>query len=282
MERLRKLYRYLKEKYELLTIKKYTTIAGTLVFFLIMSIVPLSFWLTLLIGKLPIDTEKILDLPVFESVKNILVFVQKEARAATAGASVILLATTLYSSTNLFYQMRRSGEIIYDFHRKKSGLRVRAGALVLTFIIMLILIAFFALFALGTFLFSRYFPYVWERIADYALLAALSFGLVLILNAYICPYKTQLKRFLPGTIITVSAWAVTAVGFGFYLKISNMDKLYGALSTIIVFLLWVYVLMICFIVGVILNSEKIAFDRKQKAKERKMRRRQRKLAHKNA
>lgn len=33
MEKLRSLYKYLKEKYALLTQRKYTTLAGTLVYF---------------------------------------------------------------------------------------------------------------------------------------------------------------------------------------------------------------------------------------------------------
>ncbi|MBQ8309345.1 MAG: YihY/virulence factor BrkB family protein [Clostridia bacterium] len=273
MERLRRVYRFLKEKYELLSLKKYTTIAGTLVFFLIMSIVPLSFWLTLLLGKLPIDTERIFALPVFDSVKEVLAYVQKEASNATTSASLILLVTTLYSSTTLFYQMRRSGEIIYDCSRPKKGFRVRVGALVLLLIVMLMVVAFAVLFAVGTFLFSRFLPDAWERVADYALLIALSFGLVLLLNAYICPYKAPLKNFLSGTVITVALWIVAVIGFMVYLKISNMNKLYGALSTIIVFLLWLYILMIGFIVGVIFNSEKIIFQRKRKTNKRK------KIAH---
>lgn len=275
MEQLRKTYRYVKEKYELLTVKKYTTLAGTLVFFLIMSIVPLSFWLTLLIGKLPVNTEQILQLPIFDSVKNVLLYVQKEAANATGGASLLLLVTTLYSATNLFYQMRRSGEIVYDYHRKKQGLRLRLGALALMFVLMLTVVAFLLLFAVGTFLFSRYVSGVLERIADYSLLAVLSFLLVWLLNAYICPYKTPMKQFLPGTALTVGAWAVAVAGFTVYLKISNMDKLYGALSAIIVFLLWLYILMICFIVGVIFNSDRIKTERRAKNLARKKQR----LAH---
>ena len=80
---------------------------------------------------------------------------------------------------------------------------------------------------------------------------------------YICPFKENIRSFLPGTLITVGAWAVAVIGFSAYLKISNMSKLYGALSTVIVFLLWLYVLMICFIVGVIFNSEKILRKRKK-------------------
>ena len=82
--------------------------------------------------------------------------------------------------------------------------------------------------------------------------------LVLLLNVYICPYKSKLRELLPGTLITMAAWAVTLIGFTIYLKIGNMGRLYGALSAIIVFMLWLYVLMICFVAGVIFNSEKIS------------------------
>lgn len=266
MEKLRALYRYLRKKYDLLSVKKYTTLAGTLVFFLIMSIVPLSFWISLFIGRLPIKSEQILSLPVFESVKDVLFFVQTEAASATAGASVILLFTTLYSSTNLFYQMRKSGELIYDFHPKRQGLKLRLGALVLLIVVMATVVAFLLIFALGSFVFSRLLSKAWERIADYALLLAVAFLLVLLLNVYICPYKAKMRAFLPGTALTVLAWTVAVAGFSIYLKIGNISRLYGALSTIIVFLLWLYVLMICFIVGVILNSEKVSRQRRKKHK----------------
>ena len=263
MGRVRRAYQYLKGKYELLHVKKYTTIAGTLVFFLIMSIMPFAFWLSLIIGKLPIDTEKLFSLPVFESVKNVLEYVQTEAREATAGASVVLLVTTLYSSTNLFYQMRRSGEIVYDVHRKKQGLKTRIAALALLGFVLVLAVAFLLVFALGTFVFSRWFPRGVELLIDYVLLAILAFFLALLLNVYVCPYKRKWRLFLSGTCVTVGLWAVAALGFSIYLKIGNLTKLYGALTTVIVFLLWLYVMMIGFIVGVIFNSERVIKKRKR-------------------
>ncbi|MBE7077907.1 MAG: YihY/virulence factor BrkB family protein [Clostridiales bacterium] len=257
MEKLRSFYYYLREKYDLLSLKKYTTIAGTLVFFLIMSIVPLSFWITLVVGRLPIDPDKVLSLPVFDSVKDILSYIRQEAASATASASVILVFTTLYSSTNLFYQMRRSGELIYDYHRERQGIKLRIGALVLLIVVMATVVAFLLMFALGSLFFSRILSKTWERIADYTLLTAVAFLLVLLLNIYICPYKAKIRSFLPGTLLTVGAWIIAIVGFTIYLQISNVDRLYGALSALIIFLLWLYILMICFIVGVILNSERV-------------------------
>ncbi|MBQ8429787.1 MAG: YihY/virulence factor BrkB family protein [Clostridia bacterium] len=269
MEKLRSVYRYLKEKYALLSLRKYTTLAGTLVFFLIMSIVPLSFWLTILIGKLPIDTERILDLSVFGSVKNVLIYVREEAANATTGASIVLIFTTLYSSTNLFYQMRRSGEIIYDFHPQNQGVRLRISALLLLLIVMSTVIVFLLIFAFGSFLFSRIFSRRWELVSDYLLLVTVAFLLDLLLNMYICPHKARIRDFLPGTLLTVGLWAVAVAGFSIYLKIGNLGRLYGALSAVIVFLLWLYVLMICFIIGVIWNSERVLKVIKQRIKKKK-------------
>ena len=204
-------------------------------------------------------------------MKNVLLYVQKEATNATAGVTVILLVSTLYSSTNLFYQMRRSGEIIYEYPRPKQGLKLRAGALVLMLVLMALLLVFVLLLALGTFLFDGFLPSAWQTALDYVLLAALAFALALLLNMYICPYKAKLRYFLGGTALTVAFWAVAVVGFAAYLKISNMEKLYGALSTVIVFFLWLYVLMLCFIAGVIFNSEKITSERKRENKKRRKR-----------
>ena len=264
MGKLRAAYRFLRKKYDLLSLKKYTTIAGTLVFFLIMSIIPLSFWISLVIGKLSIAADDILALPIFDSVKDMFFFVQREARSATTGASIVLIITTLYSSTNLFYQMRRSGELIYDEHPKRQGLRVRLGALLLLFIVMAAVIVFLTVFAAGSYLFSRVLSKGWEMLADYILLVTVSFFLVLLLNAYICPHREKIRLFLPGTILTVALWVGAVLGFSVYLKLVNLSKLYGALSTLIVFLLWLYILMVCFIIGVIINSDGVRLAHKKK------------------
>ncbi|MBR2329962.1 MAG: YihY/virulence factor BrkB family protein [Clostridia bacterium] len=270
MKTLRRAYCYLRDKYRLLSLKKYSTLAGTLVFFLIMSIVPLTFWLTLFIGKLPISVEQVFRLSVFSSVRKIFEYIRQEAENATAGVSVLLLFTSLYSATTLFYQMRRSGEIIYGFQSKKRGLRLRLGAAVLMFIVMLAVALVMLVFTCGTLLFSRFLSPFWEIIADYALLLTLALFLVFLLNSYICPYRAPLKYFVPGTLLTVGAWSVAVVGFGVYLNISNMSRLYGALSAVIVFMLWLYVLMICFIVGVIINSEKIIKERIKRTEKLKL------------
>lgn len=260
---VQKAVRYAREQYTVLSEKKYSTIAGTLVFFLIMSVTPFIFWLTLLFGKLDLELDRLFALPIFASVEKLIVYIRAEATGAHKGASVFLLVATLYSSTNFFYHLRRSGEIVYGYQKHKHGLLVRIVALVLMFVLMIFSVVAVAVVAGGAFVFSQIFSRPVELIADYALLLVVSFLVVLGLNAYVCPYRAKVRELLPGTALTVVAWTGALLGFQVYLLLGNVGRLYGALSAIIVAMLWLYVLMICFVAGVAINSERVT-SRKEK------------------
>ena len=246
-------YRKVRATFSYLSSKKYTTLAGTMAFFLVMSVVPFLFWVTILFGKLNIDYEQIFDLEIFSEVKDLILYFRDSAQSATAGASVVLLATTLYSSTNLFYHMRRSGEIIYDSHRKKGSVVLRLSALALIFIVMLLLVLGVSLFLLGNSFLRRFFPSFLAQIAVYALFGVFVFTLLLLLNLYICPYRIGVKQAVWGSLLTLLLGGLASFGFTIYASFSSMEKLYGAAVFFILFLLWLYLLMICFVIGVIFN-----------------------------
>ena len=250
---IREAYRKVRGAFSYLSSKKYTTLAGTMAFFLIMSVVPFLFWLTLLFGRLNIDFSELLELEIFSGVKDIFGYLQESARAATASASVILLATTLYSSTTLFYHMRRSGEIIYESRRRKGGLIVRFSALVLMFLVMLLLVGGMVLFLVGHRLLTYAFPSFVAQVSVYLLFGVFMFALILLLNLYVCPYRTGVRGALWGSLLTVLLGGMASFGFSIYTKFSSMEKLYGAAVFLILFLLWLYVLMICFVIGVVFN-----------------------------
>lgn len=246
-------YGKVKGAFSYLSSKKYTTIAGTFSFFLIMSLVPFVFWLTLLFGNFDWNYDKIFDLAVFAGIRNVLQYFLDAARGATAGASVILAVTALYSSTNLFYHMRRCGEIVYDYRRRKSGVLVRFSALVLMFVVMLLLFAEVGIFLFFGGVVRKMFHTVFAQIAVYALLAALAFIQVLILNLYICPYRVGIRDVAWGSLLTVLMGGIASFGFSLYLNFGNMEQLYGTITLLIVFLLWVYLIMICFVSGIVFN-----------------------------
>lgn len=242
----------LKRAYGVLAAHKYTTVAGTLVFFLIMSMVPFLFWLALLFGRTGLDAERILELELFGWAKDLLVFFKENAEGATSGAGIFFLATTLWSSTGFFYHLRRSGEIIYRYQRQKHGWKVRLSAVALTFCVLLFFAVAGALLVGASYL-SRSLPSWLFYLAVYSLILLIGFFTAWILNAYICPYRCKPTDIALGSLFTAIAWFVASAAFAVYLRFANPERLYGALSLFIVFLLWLYWMMICFSSGAIYN-----------------------------
>lgn len=246
-----KAFRRARRVFATLSEYKFTTIAGTLVFFLIMSLVPFLFWLVLLFGK-SVDIEQIFALELFEWASDLLVFFRNNAEDATAGAGILFLATTLWSSTGFFYHLRRSGEIIYHYRRKKNGWKVRASAAVFTLLLLLYFAAAGAVL-IGANLFARSLPQWLFYLTVYALVMAFGFFAAWILNLYICPYRCSPSDTVIGSLLTAVLWLVFSVAFTVYLRFANPERLYGALSLFIVFLLYLYWIMIGFTSGVIYN-----------------------------
>lgn len=241
--------------YGVLAENKYTTIAGTLVFFLIMSLVPFLFWASLLFSRSGILIQELLELELFDWAKDLIVFFQTNAEGATAGAGILFLVTTLWSSTGFFYHLRRSGEIIYSY-RGNHGWKVRVSAVILTLLLMVFLV-FVGAVILGANLFLRSYPtYVYYPVV-YSLVFVFGFFVAWGLNSYVCPFRISPNDTVLGSLYTAIAWLIASAAFSVYLNFTNQERLYGALSLVIVFLLWVYWMMICFTSGVIYNSRRL-------------------------
>lgn len=266
MAALRKILEEGRRIYGKFSEKKFTTIAGTLVYFLIMSLLPFSVWLTLLAGKVIPDFDTLFELEIFNEFKELFLYVQQSARDATDKVSLVFLATTLYSASSLFYHMRKSGEIIYDYHPKRQGLRVRVSAIVLIFIMIALLGLGLAVLVLGNTLLQQFLPTLWRKLAVNALLFFIAFWIAWLLNIYLCPYRLKVQEGIWGSLLTTVLWLIAAYAFQIYLRFSNMTRLYGALANLIVFLLWLYVMTCCFVIGVIFNYYQVSPRRRESKK----------------
>ena len=240
-----------------LTANKYTTIAGTLSFFLIMSFVPFAFWLMLLLSRAGIEVETVLELELFGWAKDFLLLIVKNAEGAfVAGVGIVFLATTFWSSTAFFYHLRKSGEILYHYRRKKRGWKVRISAILLTFAVLIFFVTAAGIFISVSYYASR-LPSWLFRVIIYSLVLVIGLMAAWILNSYILPYRCKPRMTFPGSLLTAVAWLFASVGFLLYFRFTDKERLYGALSIVIVFLLWVYWMMICFTVGAVYNRHRI-------------------------
>lgn len=222
-------------------------------YFLLMSITPLLLWLTLLFGKINLDG--IFSHSLFSGAAPFVNYLKQEAEGAASGAGIVLLITTLYSSTNFFYHLRRSGEIIYDCNRKKTGgikLRLISLALIFSMIVLVALIAAVAIWGDGVF--NNLLPKSVISAVNTLIIAVSAVLIAIIFNVFMCPYKIKISEVLTGSLITTALWLVVAAGFNVYLQLASPEKLYGKIAIIFVFLLWCYVMMCCLVIGVIYNG----------------------------
>lgn len=232
--------------------RRFSTIAGTLVYFLLMSIAPFIVWLTLLLGN--IEVEQFISGALFQSISPFLNYLKSSAQHAASGAGIILLATSLYSSTNFFYHLRRSGEIIFGSSRVKGGIKLRIISAVII-IISIFVFAFLGAFAfVGKSILQTFMPEVLCNIISLIFGIMIMFAIVLLLNIFACPYKLKISEAAIGSVLTTVLWIIFAVGFAVYIQFASPGKLYGAIASVIIFLLWCYFMMCCFVIGMIKNG----------------------------
>ena len=253
-EKIRRAYRWGKEIGGLFSAHRITTIAGALAFFLILSLVPLCFWLILLFGKTGVTAEDLLSFELFGWARELLLYLSEHAEGAVSGAGIFLVVTTLWSGSAFFYHLRRSGELLYGLSRPHRGVRIRLGAIFFTFGVLL----FFAAAAGILFLVkraNRFLPMPLQPLLTGSVLLALGFSVALLLNRYVCPVRRPASASIKGSLLTAFLWLGAAIIFLVYSRFSSKEKLYGALSLVIVFFLFLYWMMICFAAGVVVNKK---------------------------
>ena len=245
MRKVLQLFRYFSDK-------RFSTIAGTIVYFLLMSIAPFILWLTLVCGN--VDIERFISHELFDSVSPFLRYLKSSAESAAGGAGIIFLLTTLYSSTNFFYHLRRSGELIYNSSRVKGGLKLRLASVVLIFAAIFLFAVLGGVLVVGSRILDRLLPFYLSDLVLCTFLTASAFAVILVLNLFACPYKLKLFDAVPGSLLTTALWLVFLIGFSVYTQFANPEKLYGRIASLIIFLVWCYAMMSCFVIGIIYNG----------------------------
>ncbi len=105
----------------------------------------------------------------------------------------------------------------------------------------------------GAFL-ENFMPELISRTIAAVFLTMLAFFAAVMLNIIACPYRMNFDDAVTGSLLTTALWLVFAVGFGIYTQFANPERLYGKIAAVIIFLLWSYAMMSCFVIGMINNG----------------------------
>ena len=93
------------------------------------------------------------------------------------------------------------------------------------------------------------FAEVWDLLR-FGLLGVLVFGAVGLLYAMAQDTRQKGSSILPGALIALVVWMALSAGFSFYVAhFSNYSLIYGALGTVIILIVWLYLTAVVLIMG---------------------------------
>lgn len=245
-----------------------TAYAAQAAFFTFISIFPFLMLLLSLLKYIPIlsseNIENWTSSFITSQVEDLLKSIFNEAGEYSSGAFIsITTITALWACSKGVLGIIYGFNSIYKTTENRSYIRLRITAVIYTLGLIAALTVVLILMVFGngilSFLLSQ-LP-VMESFANAVRIIRwlVAFGVLILffmfLYTIIPERKTKLKNELPGAVISAVGWIGFSVLYSFYIdNFGNQSKLYGSLTAIILFLLWIYICMIILFVGAEIND----------------------------
>ncbi|NLL72159.1 MAG: YihY/virulence factor BrkB family protein [Clostridiales bacterium] len=170
--------------------------------------------------------------------------------------------TALWSAGKGFLAIMKGLNSIYGINETRKSFFLRITSTIYTLIFAIMLIVTMILFVFGNKL------YLWitnkftvlEDLALVVISLRTIVGLITLMIFFLIIYmavpnrKTKISNELPGAILCAGGWMGFSYAFSYYIDhYSNFTSMYGSLTTIVLFMLWMYFCMYILFIGAEVN-----------------------------
>lgn len=236
-------------------------------FFIIISFFPFIMFLLSIVPFFSIEESTVLRLvkQVFPNAFNsLIVLVVTEVYQKTGSGTLISITaiTALWSAGKGFLAIMKGLNSVYDIGETRKSIILRIISTIYTLVFAIMLIATMILFVFGNKLYlwiEARFP-VLQDLALLIISVRTIVGLILLLVFFLIIYaaipnrKTRLSQELPGALVCAAGWMGFSYAFSYYIdNYSNYASMYGSLTTIVLFMLWMYFCMYILFIGAEVN-----------------------------
>lgn len=257
----------------------YQGTAAELAYFFLLSMLPIVMALGQLSGIFSVSLDYIIEMleryAPNELAEIVLPYLSNSE--GSGGFSILFLLIALWLASKGIYSLIRISNYAYasplperKYARQYNYIASHLKAVVLTFLMLFVIIS--ALLAVvfgnviasgltamfGDTIFTVFLNDVWN-IIGLPLAFSVYFLIVMIIYSSLPNGRIHLKRVIPGTIFTSTGIIVFSLGFMYYVSnFWNYGVIYGALSNIVILLLWFYVIGYILVIGIQVN---LAFEK---------------------
>ena len=236
-------------------------------FFFILSLIPIILLLMTMIQITPVTKADVMTavLQIFPaSINTMITSIVNQVYNQSVGIIPVTIVVALWSAGKGVLALATALNTIFGCPETRNYIYIRMRATVYTvlFVMMLIVMLVLAVFGntINDFILAH-IPFA-SHVAS-ILLWLKNFvapALLVILFLYVYKYlpnsdEIQLKEQLPGAIFATAGWMLCSWIFSIYLDVfQGFSNMYGSLTTIILFMLWMYFSMYCILLGGELNE----------------------------
>ncbi len=235
--------------------------------FIIISFFPFIMLLLSIVKYFPIEEANMFRLlsQVFPTTVNALIESIISEIYRTAASTTLISATivsTLWSAGKGFLAIMKGLNSVYEINETRHGLLLRAMAALYTLIFAIMVITTMILFVFGNRLYfwiEQKFPVI-EETAFLIISLRTIVGLITLIVFFLLIYivipnrKTKIMHELPGAMICAAGWMGFSYAFSYYIdNFSNYASMYGSLTAIVLFMLWLYFCMYLLFLGAEFN-----------------------------
>ena len=266
MKKSKRLKIFLRKVISIIRLPEMRILPGQLAFFLVISIIPLIALVGAIGSEFGFPTASIKDL--LESVipSNVLSYLIPVAEQdfLNFNAIVFFVAAFILASNGTYSIIITSNEI----YKVKSGneLKRRAKAILMTFILVTLLLFLVLVPAFGDVLVSFITTSI-DNVRITAIIEGIYHIIKYPISLFLIYYNIKLlytiapdtkissRSTIPGALFTTIMWLLSSKIYAFYVDyFANYNVFYGAMSNILVLLIWVYILAYIFTLGMCLNA----------------------------
>ena len=236
-------------------------------FFIIISFFPFIMLLLSIVKYFPIEEESMFQLlsQAFPTTVNSLIESIISEIYRVAASTTLISATvvsTLWSAGKGFLAIMKGLNSVYEINETRHGLLLRAMAALYTLIFAIMVITTMILFVFGNRLYfwiTQKFPVI-EDTAFLIISLRTIVGLITLIIFFLIIYivipnrKTKIMHELPGAMLCSAGWMGFSYAFSYYIdNFSNYASMYGSLTAIVLFMLWLYFCMYLLFLGAEFN-----------------------------
>lgn len=264
MTKVIRIYKIMRDFTRQMRKKNISAYASSISFFTFVSMIPLVMLVVAILPFTPLTEDGLLMIikeftpSVFETL---IVQTINDVYDRNTGIITISILVTIWSAGKAMLAVIRGLNAINEVEEDRNYILLRLVASIYTVIFLLAMMILMVLLLFGQGVTNRVvslFPGLMQIIRWFMRLRFLALWLFLticfaIIYTYVPNKKLRLKRQLPGALFSAVVWSITSWGFSVYIDLFLGYNAYGSFSTIILLLLYLYVMMYIMMVGAHIN-----------------------------